>query len=219
MLKAILWDNDGVLSDTERLFFDANRRVLADYGIALAHADYVAWYLEDSRGAWHLMRARGLGEDVVAEARRARDACYADLLAGAAAPLTFPGVEAMLARLAPRVGMSIVTASFAEHIALTHRHGRVLDHIGSVFAREEGIRPKPHPDPYLHALRRLGLHADDCIAVEDSPRGLAAARAAGLRCIALRSPLLDGYAFEGAWRVVDTHAALERELNELLAAN
>jgi beta-phosphoglucomutase-like phosphatase (HAD superfamily) len=46
MLKAILWDNDGVLSDTERLFFEANRQVLAQHGIVLAHADYVACYLE-----------------------------------------------------------------------------------------------------------------------------------------------------------------------------
>lgn len=213
MLKAILWDNDGVLSDTERLFFDANREVLAGHGIDLTREDYVAWYLEDSRGAWHLLPAAA-----VADARRARDARYARLLREASGPLCFPGVEAMLARLAPRVGMSIVTASFAEHIALTHRRGGVLRHIGSVFARTEGIRPKPHPDPYLHALRGLGLAAADCIAVEDSPRGLAAARAAGLRCIALRSALLPDYAFDGAWRVVDSHAALERELDELLAA-
>ena len=225
MLKAILWDNDGVLSDTERLFFEANRRVLAGHGVALSHADYVAWYLEDHRGAWHVLRARGHDEGQVGEARRARDACYAQLLAeagDAGHALSFPGVEAMLARLAPRVEMSIVTASFGEHVALAHRHGRVLDYIRSVFAREDGLRaglrPKPHPDAYLNALDRLGLRAGDCVAVEDSPRGLAAARAAGLRCIALRSALLPGYAFEGAWRVVDGHAALERTLEGLLAA-
>lgn len=213
MLKAILWDNDGVLSDTERLFFDANRDVLAGYGIDLRHADYVAWYLEDARGAWHLLPPA----DVPA-ARRARDARYAQLLEQATAPLCFPGVEAMLARLAPRVDMSIVTASFAEHIALAHRHGGVLRHIGKVFAREEGVRPKPHPDPYLTALRRLGRDASECIAVEDSPRGVAAATGAGLRCIALRSALLKDYPFSGAWRVVDSHDALERELDDLLAA-
>lgn len=225
MIKAILWDNDGVLSDTERLFFEANRRVLADAGIELTHADYVACFLEDNRGAWHLLRARGCGEAQVDAARRARDACYARLLEQAAEArqvLSFPGVEAMLARLAPRVAMSIVTASFAGHVALAHRHGRVLDYIGSVFAREDGLRaglrPKPHPDCYLDALSRLGLRADECVAVEDSPRGLAAARAAGLRCIALRSALLPDYAFQGAWRVVDGHAALEHELDGLLAA-
>lgn len=226
MLKAILWDNDGVLSDTERLFFEANRRVLAGHGVALSHADYIAWYLEDHRGAWYVLRARGYDEGQVGELRRARDACYARLLADAAdanQPLGFAGVDAMLARLAPRVAMSIVTASFAGHVALAHRHGRVLEHIGSVFAREDGLRaglrPKPHPDVYLDALARLGLDAGDCVAVEDSPRGLAAARAAGLRCIALRSALLPGYAFEGAWRVVDSHTALERELDGLLAGS
>lgn len=215
MIKAILWDNDGVLCDTERLFFEANRRVLETQGVLLTHAQYVAWYLEENHGAWHVLRARGYDEARIAEVRTARDECYAQLLS-ASSSLCFDGVEAMLARLAPRVSMSIVTASFAGHIALAHRGGGALDHIGQVVARQEGQRPKPHPDAYLHALDTLGLRPDECVAVEDSPRGLAAARAAGLRCIVLRSALLAGYPFEGAYRVVGSHRELEAELDILL---
>lgn len=215
VIKAILWDNDGVLCDTERLFFEANRRVLAPHGLALTHAQYVAWYLEDNHGAWHVLRGRGYDEAGIAQVRAERDDCYAQLLA-AAPPLCFDGVEAMLGRLAQRVSMSIVTASFAEHIALAHRAGKALEHIDHIIARTEGQRPKPHPDAYLHAMDKLCLHPDQCIAVEDSPRGLAAARAAGLRCIVLRSELLAGYPFTGACRVVDSHRELENELGALL---
>ncbi|WP_332847707.1 HAD family hydrolase [Massilia sp. S19_KUP03_FR1] len=215
MIKAILWDNDGVLCDTERLFFEANCRVLAPHGVALTREQYVAWYLEDNRGAWHVLRGRGYGEVQIAEVRTARDNCYAHLLSDAG-QLCFAGVEAMLSRLAQRVAMSIVTASFAEHVALAHRAGEALNHIGHIFARTDGLRPKPHPDAYLHALHKLGLHADECIAVEDTPRGLAAASAAGLRCIVLRSDLLEGYRFRGAYRVVDSHLQLESELDALL---
>lgn len=215
MIKAILWDNDGVLCDTERLFFEANRRVLETHGLALTHAQYVAWYLEQNHGAWHVLRARGYDDARIAEVRMARDDCYARLLS-AAPGLCFDGVEAMLARLAPRVSMCIVTASFAEHIELAHRAGKALEHIEHIVARAEGQRPKPHPDAYLHALDRLGLRAEDCIAVEDSPRGLAAARAAGLRCIVLRSALLAGHAFDGAWRVVGSHRELETVLDALI---
>ena len=65
-------------------------------------------------------------------------------------------------------------------------------------------------------LDKLGLHASEFFAVEDSPRGLAAARAAGLRCIVLHSELLDGYEFDGAYRVVDSHRQVESELDALL---
>ena len=211
MIKALLWDNDGVLCDTERLFFEANRRVLEAHGLVLSHAQYLAWYLEQNHGAWHVLRARGYDDARIAEVRAARDDCYAQLLSDAPG-LCFDGVEAMLARLAPRVSMCIVTASFAEHIELAHRAGKALDHIGHIVARTHVQRPKPHPDAYLHALDKLDLRAEDCIAVEDSPRGLAAARAAGLRCIVLRSALLAGYPFDGAWRVVESHRELEAEL-------
>jgi HAD superfamily hydrolase (TIGR01509 family) len=215
MIKAILWDNDGVLCDTERLFFEANRRVLASHGLDLTHAQYVAWYLEQNHGAWHVLRARGYDDARIAEVRTARDDCYAQLLSDAPG-LCFDGVDTMLARLAPRVSMCIVTASFAEHVELAHRAGKALDHIDHIVARTDGQRPKPHPDAYLHALDKLGLRAQDCIAVEDSPRGLAAARAAGLRCIVLRSALLAGYPFDGAWRVVDSHRELEAEIDPLI---
>jgi HAD superfamily hydrolase (TIGR01509 family) len=215
MIKAILWNNDGVLCDTERLFFEANRRALEPHGVALTREQYVAWYLEDNRGAWHVLRGRGYDEAQIAQVRTARDDCYSHLLSNAE-QLCFAGVEPMLSRLAQRVSMSIVTASFAEHVALAHRTGNALDHIGHIVARTDGLQPKPHPDAYLHALRKLGLHADECIAVEDSPRGLAAARAAGLRCIVLRSDLLDGYVFSGAYRIVDSYRQLESELDALL---
>lgn len=215
IIKAILWDNDGVLCDTERLFFEANRRVLAPHGVTLTREQYVAWYLEDNHGAWHVLRGRGYDEARIAQVRMARDDCYARLLS-ASPPLCFDGVEPMLARLARRVSMSIVTASFAEHIALAHRAGNTLHYIDHIIARQDGLRPKPHPDAYLHALDKLRLPPGQCIAVEDSPRGLAAARAAGLRCIVVRSELLAGYAFTGAYRVVDSRRELENELFSLL---
>ena len=63
---------------------------------------------------------------------------------------------------------------------------------------------------------RIGRPADECLVIEDSPRGLAAARAAGLRCIVLRSPLTHGHDFAGADRVVDSVAELGEAIEALL---
>jgi beta-phosphoglucomutase-like phosphatase (HAD superfamily) len=63
------------------------------------------------------------------------------------------------------------------------------------------MHAKPDPDPYLTAVARLGLHADACLAIEDSERGLRAARAAGVRCWVVPSPLAREGSFEEAERV------------------
>ena len=57
--KAILWDNDGVLVDTERFYFEANRQKLKELGVELTLEMYQQFFLLDSRGAWHLLDGRG----------------------------------------------------------------------------------------------------------------------------------------------------------------
>jgi beta-phosphoglucomutase-like phosphatase (HAD superfamily) len=59
----------------------------------------------------------------------------------------------------------------------------MLEHVDFAVVREDYPRAKPHPDGYLAGIDRAGVTANDCIAVEDSPRGIAAARAAGLACV------------------------------------
>ena len=76
---------------------------------------------------------------------------------------------------------------------------------------------KPSPDPYLLGLERLGVAADDALVVEDSPRGLQAAMAAGIRCVIVRNALTRGHDFPGAHRVVDTMAELLAEIELLLS--
>src|SRR5687768_16359321 len=58
MVEAIFWDNDGVLVDTEHLYFEATRRVLASVDIPLTEEDYRELFLVQGRGAWHLAEAR-----------------------------------------------------------------------------------------------------------------------------------------------------------------
>ena len=59
----------------------------------------------------------------------------------------------------------------------------MLEHVDFAVVREDYSKTKPHPDGYLQGIERTGVTAQDCIAVEDSPRGVAAARAAGLECV------------------------------------
>ena len=215
MLSAILWDNDGVLVDTERFYYQANRDYLRGHGIELSEAQFFEWFLADNCGAWHLLEAGGASAEQIARWRRERNALHLELI-HAASELVTPGIEPLLDSLAGRVEMGIVTSATQASFDAIHARHDLLRHFRFALTAETYARSKPAPDPYLLGVDRIGRPADECLVVEDSPRGLAAARAAGLRCIVLRSPLTHGHDFAGADRVVDSVAELGEAIEALL---
>ena len=215
MLSAILWDNDGVLVDTERFYYQANRDYLRGHGIELSEAQFFEWFLADNCGAWHLLEAGGASAEQIARWRRERNALHLELI-HAASELVTPGIEPLLASLAGRVEMGIVTSATQASFDAIHARHDLLRHFRFALTAETYARSKPAPDPYLLGVDRIGRPADECLVIEDSPRGLAAARAAGLRCIVLRSPLTHGHDFAGADRVVDSVGELGEAIEALL---
>jgi HAD superfamily hydrolase (TIGR01509 family) len=215
MLQAILWDNDGVLVDTERLFYEANRDLFRPLGLELTEQHFFDWYLADNRGAWHLLEP-ALSAARMEERRAHRNRVYALRLASEHIP-AIAGVAEVLASLAPRVRMAVVTSAIRDHFDIIHGRLPLRRHFEFVLTHESYANSKPAPDPYLLGLERLGVAAADALVVEDSPRGLRAAMAAGIRCVILRNALTRGYDFPGAYRVVDTMAELLAEIELLLS--
>ena len=215
MLQAILWDNDGVLVDTERLFYEANRELFRPLGLELTEQHFFDLYLADSCGAWHLLEP-AIGAAQMAERRAHRNRIHARRLASEHIPAV-DGVAEVLVSLAPRVRMGVVTSSLREHFDIIHQRLPLRRHFEFVLTHESYANSKPSPEPYLLGLERLGVAAADALVVEDSPRGLQAATAAGIRCIVVRNALTRGHDFPGAYRVVDSMPALLAEIDALLA--
>lgn len=207
MLKAILWDNDGVLVDTEHLYFLATRETLATRGITINEAQYLELFLQQSRGILHFAHEHGWSDEDLERVRRERSALYSTLLRGQSRVID--GVKDVLAALHGRYTMGIVTSSQREHFDIIHASSGLLEYFQFVIAAGDYHHPKPHPEPYLKAVARAGVARDACIVVEDSERGLAAATAAGLKCVIVPSRLTAGRPFAGAHRVL-------RDIRELL---
>src|SRR5690349_19366237 len=110
MLKAVFWDNDGVLVDTEELYFDATRSVLEQAGYALSVAEYTDIGLGQGRSVFEAVRA-ALGDEEVERLRGIRNVRYAERLALGITALE--GIEPLLASLHGRVMMGVVTSSNA----------------------------------------------------------------------------------------------------------
>lgn len=211
--KAILWDNDGVLVDSERLFYQANRDFFRLHGIELTPRQFFDWYLLDDCGAWHLL---GATDGQIEDMRAQRNVIYNRLLQEAT-HLEVPGMAALLGQLRNRVRMGIVTSSRRVDFLTIHDKLTMLRHFEFVLAGEDYTHGKPSPEPYLLGLQKLGLSASECLVIEDSPRGLQAAMGAGIDCIVIRSALTEGYDFPGARAVVDSHDGLHAAIDALLA--
>lgn len=186
MVKGIFWDNDGVLVDTEPLYFHATAEVLAGLGVELTRQQFIEISLQAGGSLFSLAPA-ALSATELETARRTRNERYAELLQ--LETKIVPGAEETLAALHGRVSMAIVTSSRPEHFALIHRDSGLLKYFDFVLTREQYVHSKPHPEPYLAALCRSGFQPEECRVIEDSERGLRAAHGAGLRCLAIPGEL------------------------------
>jgi HAD superfamily hydrolase (TIGR01509 family) len=200
VIKAILWDNDGLLVDTERIYFEANRQVLLRAGVELTKQLFADVSLRQGLSLLDLARRSGWKGKQLAALRQERDAYYLELLQTGVRVL--PGVEATLRALRGKARMGIVTSAQRVHFDAMHTRSGLLPHFEFVITREDYAHGKPAPDGYLEGLRRLGVDPVECLAVEDSERGLVSAVAAGIRCIVVPNAESAGGDFASALAVL-----------------
>jgi HAD superfamily hydrolase (TIGR01509 family) len=210
MIKAILWDNDGVLVDTEHLYFRATREILARVGVELTQELYVEHILRDSNGAWHLAAEKGASSAEIDRMRDERNARYEQLLRRG--NTVIDGAQETLANLHGQFKMGIVTSSRPDHFEIIHQSTGLLRYFDFVVTSLYYTHYKPHPEPYLVGLERTGCTRDACVVIEDSPRGLIAANAAGIRCLVVRSDLTAKEDFSRAYMVLNALTDVTPEL-------
>ena len=188
LVAAIILDFDGLILDTETPIFEAWREAYRGRGHVLSMDDW-QHSLGTNGGFDPLARlvelaGEGLdGEAVEREVQEAnRRACEAQSL--------LPGVEALLLE-AERLGLRRAVASSSSRAWVEGwltRHG-IRGLVEVVCARDDVARVKPAPDLFLLAAERLALPPAACLVFEDSPNGMRAARAAGMRCVAVPNGL------------------------------
>jgi len=200
MIKAVFWDNDGVLVDTEHLYFKATQQVLASVGIGLSEAQYIELFLVQGRGAWHLAEEHGIAPGVIDTLRHERNALYTEWLAQA--PRLNAGITNVLDALHGRYVMGVVTSSRRDHFDVIHRSTGLLKYFDFVVTADDVRRTKPDPELYLRAVDRSGVAREACMAIEDSERGLESAKGAGVSCIVVPSGLTKYQGFGGAHRIL-----------------
>ncbi|HJZ76775.1 MAG TPA: HAD family phosphatase [Vicinamibacterales bacterium] len=193
-LRAIVFDFDGVIANSEPLHFRAYASVLAREGVTLTEQDYYARYLgfDDVGAIEAIARDRGLSwSRAFVRTLVERKAVDLEELERHTSVL-FPGAADAIRRAAAIVPIAIASGARGDEIRRVVRREQLEECFSAIVSAEDTPVSKPAPEPYLHAVAQLRtrvsaspLAAADCVAIEDSRWGLESARAAGLRTIAV----------------------------------
>ncbi|MDG2051328.1 MAG: HAD family phosphatase [Myxococcota bacterium] len=205
--KALLWDNDGILVDTEPLYMGVTRDIMAEVGVGLSVDEFREISLERGQSCFELVRNAGFEEVEIDRLRDRRDAAY-HARVSSGVPL-MKGARETLEALHGKIPMAIVTSSHPEDLYAIHRAHALEVFFDAVVASGDYVRHKPHPDPYLEGAARLGVDPQSCVAVEDTQRGMRAALAAGMECWVIPHALSEDSDFTGAHRILDNISEVE----------
>ena len=212
MFKAVFWDNDGVLVDTEALYFQASREALSSIGINLTRDLFEQISIKEGRSTFILAKEKGIDPDTIDRLHEARNQRYGELLGNGIQIME--GVYETLDRLVGRVSMGVVTSCRRMHFDLIHKDSKLLHFFEFVITSEDVNHTKPDPEPYLMALEKSGCKPEDCLVVEDAERGLKAATAAGIDCIVIPNGFTTKGNFSSAYRILDNIKGIIDEVVE-----
>ena len=210
MKKYILFDNDGVLVDTEIWYFEANKKALKELGLTL-HMDTYQEIMARGGTAWEVAIAQGIETSIIDKKRVQRDIYYRDFLQ--TKNLEIPKVKKVLADLSKKYKMAIVTTSRRVDFELIHKKRGISDFMQFVLCVEDYNRAKPYPDPYLKGLELFKASNEQTIVVEDSQRGLSSAVNAKIECVIVKNDFTKTHDFSKANYFIDNLEQLETILN------
>jgi len=208
MLRALLFDFDGLILDTETPCYEAWNEIFKEHGTALPQelwidiigrppGDHDPLALLESR------IGRSLEREPLRQRHRERE--HRRILEQP----VLPGVRQLIAA-ASAASMRLAVASSSERSWVEEHLERIglLNAFETLACASETVPGKPSPDVYLAAMRALDVRPEECVALEDSLNGVDAAVAAGILCVAVPGPLLTSRPFPAAALRVDTVAEL-----------
>lgn len=189
MIRAVLFDFDGVVVQSEGLHKETFMELLAPYGVSVSDE---RWYREFAgTGSRHifevLVKENGIKADV-GQLVEQRKKIYEARVRGGALKET-PGVRQFISILRKKgIKAAIVSGSHRTNVAAALSVLHLEGLFDAIVSGDDMTERKPSPAPFLHAAELLGLKPADCVAVEDSVSGCASAKAAGMRLVVIRSP-------------------------------
>jgi beta-phosphoglucomutase-like phosphatase (HAD superfamily) len=195
MLKAIIFDFDGVIADTEPLHLKAFQLTLRENGIELSDEDYFENYLayDDKTLFKELLKDRNYehNEAQISDFMNRKSEHFENVLKGNI--LVLEGVPEFISEVSGKYPLAIGSGAIRSEIIYILESGGLREHFEIIVSADEVINCKPDPEVFIEALRRLNnldsvsekISPQECLVIEDSTSGIKAAHSAGMKCLAI----------------------------------
>ena len=214
MIKAVFFDNDGTLVDTEKFYSQALERFCEQEGL-----EYTEAFRMDciSRGFEAIFAETHGPENADAKIGEVLD--FYQSLCRAQDP-TMRGAIEVLKQLKSELDcIGVVTAALRPEFEVTHENTIIRTFIDFEITAEDVLKTKPHPEPYLLALEKSGLTPDECLVIEDTPRGIKSGNLAGLKTVAIPNSCTKTLDFSEADVQLESISALPDLINQINLKN
>lgn len=194
MLKAIIFDFDGVIADTEPLHLKAFQLTLIDNGIVLSDEEYFANYLayDDKTFFKELFKDRNFehNESIISDFMNQKSKHFENVLKGNI--LILEGVPEFISQIRDKYPLSIGSGALRSEIVEILKYAGLIEHFDIIVSADDVVACKPDPELYIKVLNELNdksvsdkILARECLVIEDSTSGITAAHSAGMKCLAI----------------------------------
>ncbi|MGQ9545639.1 MAG: HAD-IA family hydrolase [Dehalococcoidia bacterium] len=182
--KAILWDMDGVIADSNSFHFAAWQETLAKRGVKFTREDFAKLFGTRNDFIVTRVMGKGLPDRDVKIIVEEKEESFRKRAAGSIKP--FPGVVRLLNAIKKgNFKLALVSSAPKENIDLILRELSLEGMFDCIVCGQEVAESKPSGDIYVLAAKKLGVMPSDCLVIEDSPLGITAAKRAGMKCLAV----------------------------------
>ena len=210
MIKAIIFDMDGVLVDSEPFHIEIEKQQFLMNQLSITNEEHHRYMGVATNVMWEQIAERhSLNVSVEELTEQNRIESIRFFTEVKEIPV-MPGLIDLLEKLQQKkYPMAVASSSFPEIIELILERTGIRKYFQVVVSSQEAGKSKPEPDVFLLAARKLKVMPDECLVVEDSKNGIKAAQAAGMSCVAYQSPGVDPQSQKEADTVVKSYTQLE----------